>query len=63
MKPDHTCDLVQDLLPLWLDHTARIPKLSSNSIFPTAPPAGEFWRIWMRRLLCRRSRMPHRCVL
>ena len=21
MKPDHTCDLVQDLLPLWLDHT------------------------------------------
>lgn len=20
MKPDHTCDLVQDLLPLWLDH-------------------------------------------
>lgn len=21
MKPEHTCDLVQDLLPLWLDHT------------------------------------------
>ena len=47
----------------WTTPSARIPKLSSNSIFPTAPPAGEFWRIWMRRLLCRRSRMPHRCVL
>ena len=50
MKPDHTCDLVQDLLPLWLDHTlSQDSQALIQQHLPHCPAC--------------RSRMPHRCVL